>query len=120
MTKLKTITLAAISTFAIGGAAITTAEAQPFARHYSDNRLTTSYVDGLQWKINNAVQRGIISRNQARDLRDQVRRVQPLAWRVQTGHASPGEVQRLSNVVDRVDRLTSSYAANRPYRRPYY
>ncbi|MFC3071471.1 hypothetical protein [Phenylobacterium soli] len=114
MTKLKTLAAVAATTLAIGGAAVTTANAQPWRPAYADNRLTTSYVDGLNWKITNAARNGAISWGEARDLRAQVRSVQPLAWRVQTGRASPWEVRRLENVVDRVDSLTSGYAYNAP------
>lgn len=116
MTKLKTIAAITASTLAIGGAAVTTAQAQPwhhgYDNHYSDSRLTTSYVDGLDWKITNAAQHGRISWNQARDLRSQLRSVQPLAYRVQTGQARPWEVNRLEAVVNRIDGLTQGYAYN--------
>ena len=71
MTKLKTLAAIATSTLALTGAAVTTAQAQPWhhdgysdrGRDYDrdrhgDNRLTTSYVDGLDWKINNAARQG--------------------------------------------------------------
>lgn len=126
MTKIKTLATIAASTLAIGGAAVTTAQAQPW-RHYDndygrnyvhDSRLTTSYVDGLQWKINNAARNGVISWVQARDLRMQLRSVQPIAYRVQTGQARPWEVNRLEAVVNRIDSLTQGYAYN--HRRPYW
>ena len=112
MTKLKTLAMIAASTLAIGGVATTAAQAQPWHHSYSDNRLTTSYVDGLAWKIDSAAQRGVISWNQARDLHGQLRSVQPLAWRAQNGQARPWEVQRLETVVNRIDGLTSGYAYN--------
>lgn len=119
MTKFKTIAAVAASAIAIGGAAVSTASAQPWRYdHYSDNRLTTPYVDGLQWKINNAARRGAISWDEARDLRAELRSVQPIAWRVQNGQARPGEVRRLEMVVNRIDSATSGYAYNAP--RPYY
>jgi hypothetical protein len=122
MTKLKTFAAIAASTIAIGGAAVSTAQAQPWRHGYSDyqgdNRLTTSYVDGLQWKINNAARQGVISWADARDLRAQLRSVQPLAYRVETGQARPGEVNRLAAVVNRIDSITSDYAYNS--RPPYY
>jgi hypothetical protein len=124
MTKLKTLAAIAASTLAIGGVAVTTAQAQPWNHDYYqgrsyDNRLTTSYVDGLQWKINNAARQGLISWGEARDLRAQLRSVQPLAWRVENGTARPWEVHRLEAVVNRIDSLTSGYAYNGryPYRR---
>lgn len=132
MTKLKMLAAVAATTLAFGGAAVTTAQAQPW-RHYdsddynrgdynrgyvNDSRLTTSYVDGLEWKINNAAQHGQISWGQARDLRMQLRSVQPLAYRVQTGQARPWEVRRLEAVVNRIDSMTTGYAYNT--RRPYW
>jgi len=123
MTKLKTLATIAASTLAIGGATVaTTASAQPwhhnYHNEYNDNRLTTSYVDGLGWKIDNARSRGMISWRQARDLHSQLREVQPLAWRYQNGQARPWEVRRLEAVVNRIDSVTQGYAYNT--RRPYW
>jgi len=119
MTKFKTIAAIAASAIAIGGTAVSTASAQPWRyEHSADNRLTTSYVDGLQWKINNAARQGMISWDEARDLRAQLRSVQPIAWRVQNGQARPWEVNRLEAVVNRIDSLTQGYAYNT--NRPYY
>jgi hypothetical protein len=124
MTKLKTIAAIAASTLALGGAAMaTTAQAQPwnhgnYDRSYDhrgyngDSRLTTSYVDGLDWKIQNAARYGRISWRDARDLRGQLQSMKPIAWRVQTGEARPWEVNRLQQFVNRVDALTSGYAQN--------
>lgn len=120
MTKLKILAAAAASTLALGGATVaTTAQAQPFYHHgYSDSRLDTSYVRRLDWKIDRARDRGVISWRQARNLHMQLASVRPLAWRVQTGQARPWEVRRLENVVNRIDSLTEGYAYN--MRRPYY
>jgi hypothetical protein len=71
---------------------------------YRDGRLTTSYVDGLEWKINNAAQYGRISWGEARELKREFREVQPLAWRVQTGAARPWEVQRLDRAVSHIEQ----------------
>lgn len=129
MTKLKTIAAIAASTLALGSAGLaTTAGAQPWHHDYdrdydrdygyNDSRLTTSYVDGLEWKIDNAARNGVISWGQARELRGELRSVQPLAWRVQTGQARPWEVNRLQNVVNRIDGMTQGYAYNT--RRDYW
>jgi hypothetical protein len=128
MTKFKTFAAIAASTLALGCAATTAAQAQPWHHDYDynrdrdynrgDSRLTTSYVDGLAWKIDNARNHGMISWRQAQDLHAQLATVQPLAWRVQTGQARPWEVSRLENVVNRIDSLTQGYAYN--MRRPYY
>jgi hypothetical protein len=113
MTKLKTCAAIVASTLALGGGlAATSASAQPWRHSYADNRLTTSYVDGLAWKIDNARSHGRISWREARDLHQQLRSVQPLAWRVQTGQARPWEVRRLETVVNRIDGLTQGYAYN--------
>jgi len=113
------------SALALSAASTMTAQAQPW-NHYGrtydrgyDSRLNTSYVDSLDWKITNAAKTGEISWNQARDLRSQLRSVQPLAYRVQTGQARGYEVERLRAVVNRIDAATSRYAYNdrRYYRR---
>lgn len=67
------------------------------------SRLDTSYVDGLDWKITNAAREGRISWGEARGLRDQLRQVQPIAWRVQTGSASRWEADRLERTVNRIE-----------------
>ena len=86
----------------------------------ADHRLTTAYVDSLDWKIRNAVQERRISRQDARQLRDELRQVQPLAWRVETGRASGWEHQRLERVVNRIERAVTSYARHeRRYDRDY-
>jgi hypothetical protein len=122
MTKLKKIAAIAASTLALGGFTVaTTAQAQGWRHGYYnrgvDSRLTTSYVDGLDWKINNAAQYGRISWGQARNLRGELQTMKPIAWRVQTGQARPWEVNRLETFVNRVDSLTQGYAYNnRRYR----
>lgn len=120
----KSTFLAAIgaSALMLTGAAATTATAQPWARYddYHGN-LTTSYVDSLEWRIHNAANEGRISWGQARQLLDEFRSVQNLAWRVQTGEASQWEYRRLSNVVNRIERATSGYPRySRAPRYDYY
>lgn len=66
-------------------------------------RPVTAYVDGLDWKIVNAARQGRISWDEARDLRHQFREVQPIAWRLQTGEASPWERARLERTVSRIE-----------------
>ncbi|HEV2530178.1 hypothetical protein [Phenylobacterium sp.] len=128
MTKLKKIAAIAVSTLALGGAAVTAAQAQPWNNYdrdhgyqnrgyenrgyNNDSRLTTSYVDGLDWKIQTAAQYHRISWRDARDLRGQLQAMKPIAWRVQTGQARPWEVSRLEQFVNRVDALTNGYAQN--------
>jgi len=123
MRKFKFIALIGASALAVSAASTVTAQAQPWRYHAvaSDSRLTTSYVDSLDWKITNAAQRGLISWNEARDLRAELRSVQPLAYRNQTGQARPFEIRRLENTVSRIEAATSRYAANdRRYDRGYW
>ena len=104
------ISLAAV---AVLGAAAAPAAAQSWGDHgrydhrgdqrYGDSRLNTAYVDSLDWKINNAAQQGRISWGEARGLRDELRQVQPIAWRVQTGQAGGWEAQRLERTVARIE-----------------
>jgi hypothetical protein len=123
MRKFKYIAVIGASALALSAASTMTAQAQPWA-HYGqayDSRLNTSYVDSLDWKITNAARQGTISWGEARDLRGELRSVQPLAYRVQTGQARGYEVERLRAVVNRIDAATSRYAANdRRYDRGYY
>ena len=74
-----------------------------YHQDYRTGRLTTPYVDSLDWKIVNAAREGRISWGEARDLRREFRQVQPIAWRVQTGEARPWEVARLDRVVSRIE-----------------
>ena len=106
------------------------ASAQPW-RDYNDGyrhqyqapyRLTTPYVDGLNWKITNAAREGRISWRDARELRNELRAVQPIAWRMQTGQAGRWEAQRLDRVVSRIERAVDGrsyaygdYRGNRGY-----
>ena len=71
----------------------------------------TGYVDGLEWKIRNAADHGVISRGEARELLREFRSVQQIAWRVQTGAASGWERQRLDRTIARIES-----AVNRPSR----
>jgi hypothetical protein len=120
MKMLKPISILSASTLALGAAVATPTMAQPWRAPpiVYDRPLTTSYVDSLDWRINNAARMGEISWNQAANLRAQLRSVQPIAWRVETGVASHWEYRRLARVVDRIERMTDvSYAS---MRRPPY
>lgn len=72
--------------------------------------LTTGYVDSLEWKINNAAREGRISWRYARQLRAQLRSVQNLAWRVETGQASGWEHRRLSETVSRIEAAVNRFS----------
>ena len=59
MTKLKMMAAIGASALMLGGTVATTASAQPwrhYERSYDDygSQLTTSYVDSLEWRINNS------------------------------------------------------------------
>jgi hypothetical protein len=71
---------------------------------YADARLTVGDIDRLDWRIFDAARDHRISWDEARDLRQEVREVQPIAWRVQTGRASGWEAARLDRVVTHVER----------------
>lgn len=74
---------------------------------HRDGRLTTAYVDSLDWKIRAAARDGRISWDQARALRGEFRAVQPIAWRVQTGQANRWETERLERTVDHIEYAVS-------------
>ena len=116
MINIKTIVAAGAATLLIGGAVAAPAAAQSYRhyeRGYDDYRgnLSTSYVDSLEWRINNSP----ISHGQRRALLMELRQIQPLAYRVQTGQASRWEYNRLVNGVNRIERATryASYDARR-------
>lgn len=121
MTKFNLMAAVGATALMLGGAIATTAEAQPgryyerdydrydrgydrdYDRGYNQGgRLTTSYVDSLEWRINNSP----IPGGQRRALLNELRQIQPLAWRVQTGQASRWEHNRLAQGVDRIERAT--------------
>jgi hypothetical protein len=115
-TLLVSLTAAALA------AAVTPAAAQYYQRGYQHDyspraQATTGYVDSLDWKITNAAQQGRISWQQARELRGELRQVQPIAYRVQTGQANGWQRQRLDRTVARIERAVSGYATNERYNR---
>lgn len=116
MTKTKLLSAIGATALLMTGAAATTASAQPWRdqgpRYEYSNRLTTSYVDSLEWRINEAARNRAISWGEARQLMGQLRQVQPLAYRVERGQASEWEYRRLSNTVSRIERATQNYAYN--------
>lgn len=78
-------------------------------RAYAGAHHTSGEVDGLEWRIRTAVREGRISRVEARELMGELRAVQPLAWRVETGQASGWERQRLNQAVNRIERALTTY-----------
>ncbi|MCR5874181.1 hypothetical protein LRS10_08420 [Phenylobacterium sp. J426] len=120
MRKTHFIAAVGASALMLTGAMATAASAQPWGgydrgyernhdRGYNRGNLTTGYVDGLGWRINNAAQEGRISWGHARQLQRELREVQPLAWRVETGRASQWEYQRLAGAVNRIEAATNNY-----------
>lgn len=77
-----------------------------------DDRLTTPYVDSLDWKIRETAREGRISWGEARELRGELRSVHDLAWRNQTGEIRPWEYRRLAGVVRHIEARTTAYAYN--------
>ena len=108
MIPIKKIVVASTVALALTGGIASIAQAQP-GRYYDhrfeqrNDRLSTSYVDSLNWKINDAARHGRIDWREARDLTNQLNDAKPLAYRYQTGQARPGEVARLERTVDRID-----------------
>ena len=125
MNKLNIFAIAGLATLMTAGGLAASASAQPYRdHHYSgpsyDDRLNTSYVDSLDWKITNAAQERRISWGHARQLRAELRQIQPLAWRAQTGQASNWEIRRLSAGVNRIEAATQIYAEYGRYPRYGY
>lgn len=115
MKSLKKIVIASTAALVMTGGAVSIAQAQPgryydrgYERGYDRqanrrvDRLSTAYVDSLDWRIQNAARQGRISWQEARELQADLNRVKPLAWRYQTGEARRWEVDRLERTVDRI------------------
>ena len=109
MTPLKNIIVASTAVLALSGAVSGIAQAQAY-RYYDQgrdygrqDRLSTAYVDRLNWRIRNAARQGRIDWREARDLQNQLNDVKPLAYRYETGQARQWEVNRLQRTVDRID-----------------
>ena len=122
MKKTHILTAVGATALMLAGGVATTASAQPWRysdhdRHsYSNSRLTTSYVDSLEWRINNSP----ISNGERRELLSVLRDIQPLAWRAQTGQASRWEIRRLENGVARIESATRYASNDRRYPRYGY
>src|SRR4051794_36044599 len=98
-------TLLSLAAIAALGATAAPAAAQDWrdhGRHESDRgQSPTAYADSFDWKINHAVDTGVISGRDAQRLRWQVNRVKPSAWRIQTGQARDWERQRFYETLGR-------------------
>jgi len=83
----------------------------------SYGRLDTSYVDGLDWRIREAAQQRRISWGEARQLREILHDIKPLAWRVQNGEARGYERQRLAQGVRTIETAIyrNGYRGERRY-----
>jgi hypothetical protein len=121
MNSLKKIIIASSAALTMTGVAASIANAQPYRyygdRSYSDryygagieerrerrtDRLTTAFVDSLNWRVQNAAREGRINWREAQRLQNDLNSVKPLAWRYQNGQARQWEVDRLQQTVDRV------------------
>jgi hypothetical protein len=116
--KKHALALAASTALAAAVLAPAMASAQPwrndrdYARTYDrgygrgyavPHHLTSGYVDGLYWKLDNAAAEGRLSWREANRLKAELRPVQEFAYPVETGRASPWQRQRLERVVSRID-----------------
>ena len=118
MHSLKKIIIASTAALAMTGAAAGVAQAQPgrdYDRGYDHrfeergpdhrgDRLSTGYVDSLNWKIQAAAREGRISWREAHRLQDDLNQVKPLAWRYQNAQARRWEIDRLEQTVDRISQ----------------
>ena len=77
--------------------------ARGYDRGYAPHHLTSGYVDGLYWKLDNAAAEGRLSWREANRLKAELRPVQEFAYPVETGRASPWQRRRLEQVVSRID-----------------
>lgn len=118
-------TLLSLVAIAALGTAAAPAAAQNWRDHGGHDRgrdnqgqSPTAYADSFDWKINHAVDVGVISQRDAQRLRWQVNQVKRSAWRIQTGQAGGGERQRFYDTLGRVDAMVSQPPryANRDYR----
>jgi len=123
MTKLNIMAAVGAATLIATGITAGSATAQPWRDydrgHNNYNRgydLSTSHVDSLEWRINNSP----IPAGERRALLRELRQLQPLAWRVQTGQASRGEHDRLARGVARIEQATRHASADRYDRRYGY
>lgn len=130
MYNIRNISAAGFASIVMAGAIVAPAMAQPYGnyqhgydngrREYQDagratvgRNLTSSYVDSLEWRINNAAQQGRISRFEARRLLSDLRQIQgPAIYRVENGRATDWEIRHVSSIVSRIQAATEGYASN--------
>ena len=89
--------------------------AQPYGQAYGwdrDNRrddVSQRSLEGLAWRIDSAARDGRISRGQARQLRDDLRQLQRVARRVETGQADGRERQQVRWSAQRIETALNGY-----------
>ncbi len=126
MTKLNIMAAVGAAALMTVGSLATSASAQPWRDYdrgynngyseYAPGDLSTSHVDALEWRINNAP----IPLAQRRALLREWHQIQPLAWRVQTGQASRWERDRLARGVAHIEQATRYAGVDRRDRRYGY
>ena len=100
-------------------AAVTPAAAQPWRDHDSyyggyghrggDN--SSSEIRAQDWRIREAVQQGRISHGEARQLMDELRQLQPLAWRLENGRWNNWDYQQLARGLGHVQAMLNVYTS---------
>ncbi|MCR5879808.1 hypothetical protein [Phenylobacterium sp. J367] len=98
-------TLAGVAALSLSAAALApaAASAQPWRGGYDQGERFTGRYDALEWQLRQAADQGRIPHRQADVLLRQWRVNQPLAWRVETGRASPRERDRVLRTMDRIE-----------------
>jgi hypothetical protein len=121
MTKKNIFAAIGASALMLTGTVATPAAAQAYryydrSHHDYNGSLSTSYVDSLEWRINNSP----MPYGERRALMRELRQIQPLAYRVQTGQASRWEYNRLVAGVNRIENATRYANLDTRYRRYGY
>jgi hypothetical protein len=80
-----------------------------------NTRYVTDNLNRLERRISDAVYAHRISWQEARELKDELRAVRPIAWRVRNGQASGWERQRLDRTEARIESALNRYAQNDRY-----
>ncbi|WP_395671882.1 hypothetical protein [Phenylobacterium sp.] len=120
---MKKILLALAATAAVAATAAPAAAQNwrgDYGRGYAEGQRFTGRYDALEWQLRNAADEGRINRGEARELLNMWRVNQPLAWRVETGRASPREHQRVMTTMNRIERAldrSQRYSRNERYDR---
>jgi len=95
-----------ISAFSSSAAGAQPAGATSTSATAQEPKLKTPYVDGLEWKIQNARRSGQITADQAKTLTAQQRQLHALSWAYQSGTATAEQVKQLRAGVDEIDDVT--------------